>query len=157
MFQGRSEAIILLKSAFIFLVPARKTALLKSPPMTLLLDTIFWKTIPMPNHTVTPNSLSLLEDVLLSTSPLLKIRLSNLFNPISIFASSDVPLVKLNYPAIQKLFPVFGQKAHPKLCYLKVKKLIETNDRKLTEDLSEKLLFFVIDETELSYIISYKN
>ena len=68
----------------IFPVPARKTALLKSPLMTLLLDSIFWKALPVLANTVTPNSLSLPEDVLLSTSPLLKLRLSNLFNPISV-------------------------------------------------------------------------
>ena len=46
-----------------------------------LLDSIFWKTLFIPANTVTPNSLSLPEDVLLSTSPLLKLRLSHLFNP----------------------------------------------------------------------------
>ena len=40
--------------------------------------------LPVPANTVTPNSLSLPEDVLLSTSPLLKLRLSNLFNLISV-------------------------------------------------------------------------
>ena len=43
-----------------------KAALLKLSPMTLLLDSIFWKTLPVP------------------TSPLLKLRLSNLFNLISV-------------------------------------------------------------------------
>ena len=38
---GPSETIIFLKIALIFPVPARKTAFLKSPPMTLLLDSIF--------------------------------------------------------------------------------------------------------------------
>ena len=84
MFSGRSETIILFEIALIFPVPARKTAVLKSPPMTLLLNSISWKTLPVPANTVTPNSLSLFEDVLLSTSPLLKLRLSNLFNPISV-------------------------------------------------------------------------
>ena len=80
MFPGRSENIILLKIALIFPVPARKTALLKSPLMTLLLDSISWKTLPVPANTLTPNSLSLPEDILLFTSPLLKLRLSDLFN-----------------------------------------------------------------------------
>ena len=73
MFPGRSETIILLKIALIFPVPARKTALLKSPRMILLLDSIFWKTLSVPANTVTPNSLFLPEDALLSTFPLLKL------------------------------------------------------------------------------------
>ena len=84
LFPGRSETIILPKIALIFPVPAKKTALLKSPPMTLLLDSIFWKTLPVPVNIVTPNSLFLSEDVLLSTSPLLKLRFSNLFNQFSV-------------------------------------------------------------------------
>ena len=84
MFPGRSETIILLKIALIFPVLARKTALLRSPPMTLLLDSISWKTLPVPGNTVTPNSLFLPEDILLSTSPLLKLRLLNLLNPTSV-------------------------------------------------------------------------
>ena len=35
------------------------------------------------------------------------------------------------------------------LCRLKVKELCETNDRKLAKNLSEKPLFFAVDETEL--------
>ena len=84
MFLGRSETIVLLKIALIFPVPAKKTALLKSPPMTLLLDSISWKTLPVPANTVTPNFPSFPEDVLLFISPLLKLRLLNLFNPISV-------------------------------------------------------------------------
>ena len=84
MFPSRSETIILSKIASIFPVPARKTALPKSSPMILLLDSIFRKTLPVPANTVTLNSLCLPEDVLLSTSPLLKLRLSNLFNLISV-------------------------------------------------------------------------
>ena len=57
----------------------KKKAFLKSPPVTLLLDSIFWKTLPVPHNTVTLNFLSLPEDLLLSTSPLLKLCLSNCF------------------------------------------------------------------------------
>ena len=56
----------------------------KSPPITLLLDSIFWKTLPVPANIVTPNSLSLPEDLLLSISPLLNLRSSNFFNQISV-------------------------------------------------------------------------
>ena len=49
---------------------------------TLLLNSIFWKTLSVPSNIVTPNSLSLLEDVFFSTSPLLKLLLSYLFNLI---------------------------------------------------------------------------
>ena len=66
------------------------------------------------------------------------------------FLSFDIPLTKLNHPAIQKLFRDFGQSLPSETrCHLKVKELCETNDRKLAKDLSEKPLFFVIDETEL--------
>ena len=59
-------------------------------------------------------------------------------------------MAKLNHPAIQKLFRDLGQRVPSETrCHLKVKELCETNDRKLAKDLSEKLLFFVIDETEL--------
>ena len=85
-FSSRLETIILPKIALIFPVPAKKTALLELSPMILLLDCIFWKTVPVPANTVIPNFIhSLPEDVLLSTSPLLKLRLSNLFNLISVY------------------------------------------------------------------------
>ena len=59
-------------------------------------------------------------------------------------------MAKLNLPAIQKLFRDFGQSVPSETrCHLRVKELCETNDRKLAKDLSEKPLFFVVDETEL--------
>ena len=59
-------------------------------------------------------------------------------------------MAKLNLPAIQKLFRNLGQSVPSEtLCRLKAKELCETNDQKLAKDLSEKPLFFVIDETEL--------
>ena len=45
--------IVLFKIALIFPVPARKAALLKSSHMTLLLNSIFWKTLPVLANTVT--------------------------------------------------------------------------------------------------------
>ena len=80
-FLGQSETIIFLKIAPIFPVPARQTAPLKLLPMTLLLDSIFWKALHVPANTMMPNFLSLLEDVLF-TFLLLKLLLSNLFNLI---------------------------------------------------------------------------
>ena len=59
----------------------QETAHLKSSLMILLLDSIFWKTLPVPTNTVTPNSLPLPKDVLLSTA-VLKLHLSNLLNLI---------------------------------------------------------------------------
>ena len=72
MLPGRSKTIIFPKIAPIFPMPARPTTLLKPPPMILLLDSIFWKILPVRANTVTPNSLSLPKDVLffyLSTLP----------------------------------------------------------------------------------------
>ena len=80
MFPDLSETIILLKIALNFPVPAIKTALFKLFSMTLRLDSISWKTLPVPANTVTLNSLSLPEDILLSIFPLLKLLLSHLFN-----------------------------------------------------------------------------
>ena len=57
-----------------------------------------------------------------------------------------IPLVKLNHSAIQKIFQDLGQSVPSEILCLKFS---ETNDRKLVEDLSEKPLFFVINETEL--------
>ena len=76
-FAGRSETIILPKIALIFPVPERQTELFKLLPMSLLLDNMFWKA-----NTVTPNSLFLLVDELLSIFPLFKLLLSNLYNLI---------------------------------------------------------------------------
>ena len=81
-FPCRSGTIILLKTVLIFPVPARKPASLKLLPSFLLLDSILWKISHAPANTVTPNSLFLLEDVLLFTCPLLKLFLLNLFNLI---------------------------------------------------------------------------
>ena len=47
-FLGRSETIILPKTALIFSVLARLKAPLKLSPMTLPLDNIFCKTLPVP-------------------------------------------------------------------------------------------------------------
>ena len=59
-------------------------------------------------------------------------------------------MAKVNHPAIRQLFLDLGQSIQSEtLCCLKVKELDETNDQKLAKDLSEKPLFFVIDETEL--------
>ena len=57
MFPGRSETIILLKIALISPVPARKTALLKSLPMTLHLDRISRKTLPASQYSDTKFSI----------------------------------------------------------------------------------------------------
>ena len=76
-FAGRSETIILPKIALIIPVPERQTELFKLLPMSLLLDNMFWKA-----NTVTPNSLFLLVDELLSIFPLFKLLLSNLYNLI---------------------------------------------------------------------------
>ena len=66
------------------------------------------------------------------------------------FVSCDIPLAKLNHPAIQKVFRDSGQSVPSEtLRHLKVEELCETNDRKLAKNLSEKPLFFVIDKTEL--------
>ena len=81
-FSGRSKTIILLKTALIFPMPARQSTPLKLLPMTLLLESIFWKTLPVPSNTVTPNFLSLVENVPLFNFQLLKLLLSNLFNLI---------------------------------------------------------------------------
>ena len=81
-FPGLSGTSILPKTALIFTVPLRRTAPLKSSSIALLLDSIFWKTLSVPANTVTPNAISLLENVLLSTFPLLKLLFSNLFNLI---------------------------------------------------------------------------
>ena len=51
-------------------------------PMTLELDSIFWKTHSLPANTVTPYSLSLPDDVRLPTFLFLKLLLSNFFNLI---------------------------------------------------------------------------
>ena len=61
----------------------KKNSTSQSSPMTLLLDNIFWITLPVPANTVTPNFLSLPKDVLF-TFPLLKLCLPNFFNPISV-------------------------------------------------------------------------
>ena len=58
-FPGRSRTSILLKTALIFPVPARRTAPLKLSPMTLLLDSIVCETLPVPVNTMTSNSLFL--------------------------------------------------------------------------------------------------
>ena len=59
-------------------------------------------------------------------------------------------MAKVNHPVIRQLFRDLGQSVPSEtLCHLKVKELDEANDQKLAKDLSEKPLFFVIDETEL--------
>ena len=59
-------------------------------------------------------------------------------------------MAKVNHPAIRQLFRHLGQSVPSEtLCRLKVKELDEANDQKLAKDLSEKPLFFVIDETKL--------
>ena len=69
---------------------------------------------------------------------------------VQAFASPDIPMAKVNHPAIRQLFRDLGQSVPSEtLCCLKVKELDEANDQKLAKDLSEKPLFFVIDETEL--------
>ena len=76
-----------------------------------------------------------------------KILQKNLF--FFVIVSFDIRLAKLNHPAIQKLFRDLGQSVPSETGgHLKVGELCETNDRKLAKDLSEKPLFFVIDETE---------
>ena len=69
---------------------------------------------------------------------------------VQAFISSDIPLVKLNYQTIQKLFCDLRQKVPSETqCRLNVKELSETNNRKLAEDLSEKSLYFFMDEIKL--------
>ena len=68
---------------------------------------------------------------------------------VQTFASSDIPMAKVNHPAFRQLFRDLGQSVPSEtLCRLKVKELDEANDQKLAKDLSKKPLFFVIDETE---------
>ena len=69
---------------------------------------------------------------------------------VQAFASSDIPMAKVYHPAIRQLFRDLEQSVPSEtLCRLKVKELDEANDQKLAKDLSEKPLFFVVDETEL--------
>ena len=71
---------------------------------------------------------------------------------VQAFASCDIPLAKLNHPAIQKLFRDLGQSVpYETLCGLRVKELqyVKQKIGSWQKDLSEKPLFFVIDETEL--------
>ena len=69
---------------------------------------------------------------------------------VQAFASAEIPMAKVNHPAIRQLFRDLGQSVPSEtLCRLKVKELDEAYDQKLAKDLSEKPLFFVIDETEL--------
>ena len=69
---------------------------------------------------------------------------------VQAFVSADIPMAKVNHPAIRLLFGNLGQSVPSEtLCRLKVKELDKAYDQKLAKDLSEKPLFFVIDETEL--------
>ena len=69
---------------------------------------------------------------------------------VQAFALGNIPMVKLNHSAIQKIFRDLGQSVTSEtLCRLEVKELREANDRKLAEVQNEKPLFFVIDKTEL--------
>ena len=69
---------------------------------------------------------------------------------VQAFASADIPMAKVYHPGIRQLFRDSGQSVPSEtLCRLKVKKRDEVYDQKLAKDLSEKPLFFVIDETEL--------
>ena len=62
----------------------KKSSTSQVTPMTLPLDSISWKNLPVPGNTVTTKFLSLPEDVFLSISLLLKLLLPNLFNLVSV-------------------------------------------------------------------------
>ena len=66
------------------------------------------------------------------------------------FASSDIPLVKVQHPSIRKLFVDLGKTVPSEsACRQKVFELSEADNQKLLDKLSEKELFFVMDETDL--------
>ena len=60
---------------------------------------------------------------------------------VQAFASSDIPMAKVNHPTIRQLFRDLGQIVPSKtLCRLKIKELDEANDQKLAKDLSKNFL-----------------
>ncbi|CAK8676969.1 unnamed protein product [Clavelina lepadiformis] len=66
------------------------------------------------------------------------------------FASSDIPLVKVQHLSIRKLFVDLGKTVPSEsACRQKVFELSEADNQKLLDKLSEKELFFVMDETDL--------